>query len=51
MKGIGIGQNYNLNDTQKIGVGGGVGKNLCVLGNFHIVSVFLCVLIFKNILF
>lgn len=24
-------------------------ESLCVLGNFHIVSVFLCVLIFKNI--
>ena len=46
MKGIGIGQNYNLNDREKIGGGGG-GK-ICVLGNFHIVSVFLCVLIFKK---
>ena len=37
--------------TERENRGWGGGGSLSVLGNFHIVSVFLCVLIFKNILF
>lgn len=36
-------------ENRGCGVGGGGEESLCVLGNFHIVSVFWCVLVFKNI--
>ena len=36
-----------MTERENRGLGGG--GSLSVLGNFHIVSVFLCVLIFKNI--